>query len=157
MNKSFLLAAVVTLLLSACNQNQQSPTIDETAISQAVTSAEEQLFNLLREGKVTEAFSMHLNNSGYKNIRNEEVRSHNAMQTLLEENKAKGITGYNYTVNDRAFIVIDTVHVLETITAQRQVVSSDTALAENSNVTMSFLWQKDNNKWSIAYLHSSTK
>jgi hypothetical protein len=159
MSKVFSLIASTLLFFTACNQHQANTntSIDNASITKAVTEAEEKLFNLLREGKVDDAFAMHLNNDAYLNIRNGETRNHVQMEAVLKANAEKGVSGYNYQVSQRSFLFIDTANVLETILANRLVIASDTSLAETDSVLMSVLWQKANAKWSVAYLSSSTK
>jgi hypothetical protein len=152
-----ILFIVACLFLSSCNHQDKANADDTSTVINEVTIAEKQLFFLLKEGKLDDAFNMHLNNTEYRSIREGEVRNFAEVQKILKENTAKGIKGYDWQISSRDFLVINETSVLETLNAQRTVVTDSTNLASTGQWIMSTLWQKKDGKWLVAYVHSSTK
>jgi len=111
----------------------------------------------VHEGKISDAFAQHINSPGYKNIHNGDIRTYSKMDTVLKNNLAKGIKAYDYQIGYRDFMIIDNSNVLETIFAKRTVISDSANVQSSLEDAMSILWRKENGKWSISYLHSSSK
>lgn len=153
-----ILFASACLLLSACNNSTKTKVdVDNSTITKEVTKSEGNLFSLLKQGKIDDAFAMHTNNASYRNIVDGISRTHSQMDSVLKSNASKNVKAYDYVISSRDFLIVDNTNVLETVEANRQLISSSDSTIENRPVTLSILWTKDSSKWNIAYLHSSYK
>lgn len=157
MRKQIILYASV-LILWACNTStNENKSINKGDVLQEVKSTEASLFDLLNKGSINEAFALHDNQPNYKNISDGFTRTYTQMDSVLKSNSAKGIKSYTYQIQKRDFLVIDANNALETIEGDRILKDTADKIVENKGVTMSLLWIKTNDKWKLAYLHSSYK
>ena len=157
--KTIYIVSLVTsfLFVLSCNNEGENSKIIKNDIIMEVTEAEKILFEDLRQGRIKDAMKFHLNDTNYVNIVNGVRRTYSQLDTALQNDLSKGVTGYNYKVNDRDFIIIDSSNVLETIDLNREIMSEKNINAEDKNVVMSLLWTKQTGAWKIKHLHSSYK
>lgn len=152
-NIQILISAIIIFLSSCCCDCEK----DKTDPIAAVQKSEEQLFTLLKNGKIEEAFAMHLNNEKYKNIVDGQARSFLEMGSALKSEERKDIKAYNYNVSKRDFLLIDDKNVLETAEAERKLINQQDSIINSRMVTLSILWSKSDSTWKVAYMHSSYK
>jgi len=153
----FYLFSIICVFLVSCNQHDKTKSIDTSQVISEVTNTEKKLYSLLKDGKVDEAFKMHINNSDYRSIRQGEIRNFADLEKLFRDNTAKGIKAYDWKINSRDFIVINETNVLETIQAQRNIISDSNIVTPTGQWVLSTLWEKKGDNWRVAYVHSSTK
>jgi len=153
---TIVFASIALLVLACKNTTETKTSVDNATLTKEVSQTENSLFSLLKEGKVNEAFAMHTNNASYKNIVDGISRTHSQMDSLLKSN-ASNVKAYEYTVSARNFLVVDNTNVLETVEANRKLISTTDSTLESKQVTLSILWTKDNAKWNVSYIHSSYK
>jgi hypothetical protein len=61
------------------------------------------------------------------------------MDSVLKSNALKNVKAYDYNVSKRSFLMVDNTNVLETIEANRKLISKSDSEIENRSVTLSFL------------------
>jgi hypothetical protein len=146
------------LLTASCNNsNEIKPVADSSTLTKEIAESENRLFSLLRQGKVSEAFAMHINNPSYQNILAGISRTHSQMDAVLKQDASNNIRAYDYVVSSRDFLIVNDLNVLETVGANRKLISANDSIIENRPVILSILWTKVDGKWNVAYLHSSYK
>ena len=157
MKKTFtIILTSLMLIMSACKSSTEIKTNVSTAtLIKEVTDSEVNLFSLLKSGKINEAFAMHSADSTYKNIVDGISRTHAQMDSVLKSNTSKNVKAYDYNVSTRNFLIVDSTNVLETVEANRKLISKTDSEIENRPVVLSILWTKNNSKWIVSYLHSS--
>jgi hypothetical protein len=150
--------AICCLLLSACNNSdnkQNQTTMDKEKIKTEVIKAEENLLNLLREGKLMEGVAIHLNSANYRNIWNGEIKTYDILEQRIKAGMAAGLKSFDYQVKQREFMFINDDNVIETLTATETDYMQDGTSATSGVTAISILWQLADNKWRLAYLHAS--
>ena len=158
--KNITLIAITSIVLlgSACkNTTEPKAVIDTATLTKEVTESEIKLFGLSKEGKINEAFSIHKNNSTYRNIVDGVSRNYSQMDSIIKDLASKKVKGLEYDVATRDFLIIDNINVLETVEANRKLISTTDSTIENRPVILSILWTKESAKWNVSYLHSSYK
>lgn len=159
MKKTILLTITsILILVSACkNTTENKPNVDSATLTKEVTESEIKLFGLSKEGKISEAFSIHKNNGSYRNIVDGISRNYSQMDSIIKDLATKKVKSLEYDVATRDFLVIDNTNVLETVQANRKLISTTDSTIENRPVILSILWSKESTKWNVSYIHSSYK
>ena len=157
--KTFLFYNFLFLIfLVSCNsKDQENKSINKEQIIEEVKSTEQTLFQLLKNGKIDQAFALHNNSSVYKNISEGYARTYEQMDSTLKANSLKGIKTYDYEFTNRDFMVIDENNALETLEGDKILKGNADSIIEKKGIIMSLLWTKANTKWVLNYLHSSYK
>ncbi len=149
---------VVTLLVSCNNQSEnekQPKTMDSEKIKAEVQNAENELLGLLRSGEIKKGVAMHRNTKDYRNIWSGEIKTREMLEERINMGLEAGLKAFDYQVKSREFMIIDSMNVMETLTAiPVSVMVSGDSIADPLT-TISILWQKAEGKWWVGYLHAS--
>lgn len=154
---SFFNLVLLTFLISCNPKVNENENLDNDQILKEVQSTEQNLFELLKEGKIDQAFSLHDNNPNYKNISEGYTRTYEQMDSTLKANSIKGIKSYDYEFNNRDFMVFDNNNALETLEGNKIIKGNSDSTIEKRAIIMTLLWTRFENKWKLRYLHSSYK
>lgn len=153
----FYISFFLPLLISCNTSTQENRSLDKNKVISEVKSTEQNLFALLKQGKIDEAFSLHENSSNYRNISDGYTRTYQQMDSTLKANAQKGIKSYDYEFNRRDFMVLDQDHTLETLEGEKILKGNSDNTIERRAIVMSLLWSRVTNGWKLTYLHSSYK
>jgi hypothetical protein len=125
------------------------------SIRTEVESAEKNLLNLLREGKLPEGVAIHLDDPSYHNIWNGEDKTFAQLEARIRKGIENGLVALDYRVTGREYIFINPEHVIQTLQAtDTTTFRSGEPIISNPTV-ISILWKKVDGNWRLAYLHAS--
>ena len=124
-------------------------------IKSEILQAENELLTALRSGELIKGVSMHLNSPDYRNIWNGEIKTYDILETQIKMGMKKGLISFDYKVQTRDYIYINSDNVLETITATETTLMKDGSSVKSGVTAISILWQRIDNNWRLGYLHAS--
>lgn len=156
--KSLIIYTAFAIMMIACKSKVETVNnTDSFNVITEVTKAENKMFGLLRNGKINDAFSMHIKDELYKNVVNGKIRNYSNMDSVIKGNKFNNIKSYDFQISTRDFEVINDKNVLETIEGNRKIININDSIVENNFEVITILWKNKDSDWKVSYIHSSYK
>jgi hypothetical protein len=154
LTRIFVIILSISIVACQTGINKNHRLMENEKIAKEVVEAEDRLLDLLRKGQILNGLSIHLNSAGYRNIWNGEVKTYELLEKRLKQGIENGLTSIDYQVQSRDINVINENNVLTTITVIETSHMTDAAVTSGLTV-VSILWQKNDKKWRLGYLHAS--
>lgn len=129
--------------------------MNKDKLKSEILEAENNLLSALRQGELIKGVSLHLNSPEYKNIWNGEIKTYEMLESRIRKAIENGLKSFDYKVNNREFMFINSENVIETFTAVETDHMADGSTITSGLTAISILWQLIDHTWRVAYLHAS--
>lgn len=129
--------------------------MNKEEIISEVMQAESNLLTLLRQGELLKGVAVHMNDPGYRNIWNGEIKTYEMLESRIKQGIENGLISFDYQVREREFMIVNSENVIETFTATETDHMKDGSKVTSGLIAISILWQFNEKQWRVAYLHAS--